>query len=108
MNVVTKFGRIDFMDKFVEMAQRMSKMSDEEKMEWIAEKKQSCTCPGCPSYNECALSGQELLYCSIGKSTECITEEKGCICPSCPMTEEMGLNHMYFCTKDSEKVQRGM
>lgn len=96
------------MDKFEEAMQAMSKLSDEEKMKMLEEKKKACICADCPSYNECAKAKNELLYCAIGKSPECVTEEKGCICPTCPLTEELGLKNGYFCTRGSEKELRGM
>lgn len=48
------------MDKFEEMMQMMQGMSEEERMQSIQEKKNICTCAGCPSYNECAQQGNEL------------------------------------------------
>lgn len=95
------------MDKFEEMMQKMMGLSDEERMKAIEEKKPMCICAKCPSYNDCAKGKNELLYCATGKSPECITEEKGCICPTCPLTEAMDLKNGYFCTKGSEKEQRG-
>ena len=64
-----------------------------------------CICSSCPSWVKC---GEKGGYCfpTIGKSS-CITEEKGCICGGCPVTEQMGLQHMYFCTLGSEAEQAG-
>ncbi|MEE9224373.1 MAG: DUF2769 domain-containing protein [Thermoplasmata archaeon] len=65
-----------------------------------------CTCRNCPSY----LEGDEPIgYCfpTIGKSKR-ITEEKGCICADCPVYEKIELKNLYYCTRDSEKVQSGM
>ena len=81
----------------------MVKMSYKEKIKTIEEKKKMCICAQCPSYNECAKVKNELLFCMIGKSQECIKEENGCICPTCPVTAAMGLKHGYYCTKGSEK-----
>ncbi|UCE96996.1 MAG: DUF2769 domain-containing protein [Candidatus Bathyarchaeota archaeon] len=83
-------------------------MGEEERMKAIETKKEICVCGGCPSYNDCAREKKELLYCALGKSATCITDEAGCICPNCPVTEQMGLTHDYFCTKGSEREQRGM
>lgn len=65
-----------------------------------------CICPSCPSWVTC---GEKGAYCfpTIGKS-KCITEENGCICGACPVTEKMGLKHIYYCIKGSEKEQSGM
>jgi hypothetical protein len=76
----------------------------------MAEKKKMvlsmCICPSCPSWIDCDEKGG---FCSpaIGKSS-CITDEKGCICKKCPVYEKMALQHLYFCTKGSEKEQSGM
>lgn len=62
-----------------------------------------CICGSCPSWVEC---GEEGGFCfpTIGRSG-CIEEERGCTCPTCPVTEKMGLKHIYFCTRGSEKEQ---
>lgn len=96
------------MDKFEKAMQMMAKMSGNERMKMIETNKKLCICEGCPSYNECAGEKKELLYCALGKSPKCITKEVSCICPDCPMTEQMGLKYDYFCTRGSEKEQRGM
>ncbi|MBP2146931.1 hypothetical protein J2129_002385 [Methanofollis sp. W23] len=75
----------------------------------MEEKKQMvlslCTCTECPSFEDC---GEEGGYCfpSIGMSA-CITAEKGCICGGCPVYEKMGLEHIYYCSRGSEKDQAG-
>lgn len=96
------------MDKYEKMFEMMSKASEEERKKSMMQKRAMCTCGGCPSYNDCAKDGKELLFCATGKSPSCITEEKGCICPKCPVTPEMGLIKTYFCTKGSEAQQRGL
>ncbi|UCC57906.1 MAG: DUF2769 domain-containing protein [Candidatus Bathyarchaeum sp.] len=96
------------MDKFEQMMQMMSQMTEEERMKAMEANKALCTCPGCPTYNECAQKKGELFYCAMGASPTCITEELGCICPACPITEKMGLTHEYFCVKGTEREQRGM
>jgi hypothetical protein len=96
------------MDKFKETMQQMMDMSEEEQMERIEELKPLCTCPDCPSYNQCAADQNELVFCALGASDTCITDEKACICPGCPVTDQMGLKNIYFCTRDTERVQRGM
>lgn len=96
------------MDKFEEVMKMMSTMTEEERMKSMSEKKALCICGGCPSYNDCAKEKGELLYCAIGASKTCITEAPTCICGGCPVTPKMGLKNLYFCTKGSEKEQRGM
>ena len=96
------------MDKFEEMMMQMKDLPEEKRMEMMKDKAKMCTCPQCPSYNDCAKGKMELLYCAKGKSPECITKENGCICPTCPITPQMGLVKTFFCTRGSETEQRGM
>jgi len=72
----------------------------------IDELKAGCICPDCPTYNECAKAGKELLYCVYGISFSCVTEDLGCICPGCPLIEELGLVNLTFCLLGSEAAQR--
>jgi hypothetical protein len=95
------------MDKFMEIAQKMEKMSPDEKKQMIMKNRALCTCAKCPSYTTCMKEKGELLFCSSGKST-CTVEKKACICPSCPVTGMMGLTHAYYCIKGTEKELRGM
>ncbi|MCX6740291.1 MAG: DUF2769 domain-containing protein [Candidatus Parcubacteria bacterium] len=55
-----------------------------------------CTCPNCPSYNECMSQKTELLYCAKEK-TSCEVKSDGCVCPTCPVYAENDLNRMYYC-----------
>ena len=71
------------MDKFEEAVKAMTKMPKDELMKAIEESNKLCTCPSCPTYNNCAKTGKELLFCASGKSFMCISENKGCICPAC-------------------------
>jgi hypothetical protein len=95
------------LDKFENMMQMMSNMTEEERNKSIKASKKLCICPNCPTYNECAKEKIELLYCILGKSATCITKESGCVCPACPIIETMGLTKIYFCTKGTESQQRG-
>lgn len=88
--------------------QIMANKSDEEKRKAIEMNKSLCICGGCPSYNACAKEKSEALYCSLGASPACIIKASVCICAGCPVTPKMGLKNQYFCTKGSEKEQRGM
>ncbi|WP_440951433.1 DUF2769 domain-containing protein [Methanosphaerula subterraneus] len=74
----------------------------------IPELKSQCICPDCPTYNDCARNGTELLYCIEGRSSTCITENLGCICPVCPLTSELGLLNLTFCLLGSEQEQRSL
>jgi len=72
----------------------------------LSELRQKCICRDCPTYNSCAGDSGELLYCIIGKSFRCITEDFGCVCPSCPLVDEAGLDYLTFCLLGSEAAQR--
>ncbi|UCE16084.1 MAG: DUF2769 domain-containing protein [Candidatus Bathyarchaeota archaeon] len=96
------------MDKFEKAMQQIAQMTEEDRMKMIESKKKLCICGECSTYNDCARENKELLYCALGKSPTCITDENGCICRSCPLIEQMGLEHEYFCTRDSERGQRGI
>ncbi len=96
------------MDKFEETMQMMSKMTEKERMKAVEDNKGLCICPDCPTYNECAQKKGEVFYCGLGRSPACVTKEEGCICPACPITEKMGLTNLYFCTRGTEREQRGM
>ena len=71
-----------------------------------AELRGKCICRDCPTYNPCADGAGELLYCVLGESFRCITEDVGCICPSCPLVDELGLLDLTFCIRGSEAAQR--
>ncbi len=62
-----------------------------------------CICRNCPSWKDCGEQGG-FCFQTIGRSA-CINEEKGCICGGCPVTDKMGLTHIYYCMKGSEKEQ---
>ncbi len=94
------------MDKFENTMELLAKMLPAEKMKLIEEKKNMCICPGCPTYNDCAEKAQETLFCFIGRSSVCISEEKDCVCPICPVTPDLGLTKDFFCTRSSEGQQR--
>jgi hypothetical protein len=94
------------MDTFQQHMEAMKKMPAKERESAVADLKSRCTCPGCPSFNDCAKNAKELLFCATGKSFMCITEERGCICPTCPVANDLGLKYQFFCTRGSEKAQR--
>lgn len=94
------------MDKFTTMVKEMKSLPLEEQEKLIEEKKQSCICPSCPSYNKCAIVEREKLFCMIGRSFMCISYEEGCNCPTCPIAKDLGLEYKYYCTRGDEKGQR--
>lgn len=59
---------------------------------------QACVCPDCPTYNDCAKSKTEVLFCAeeTGKSA-CAFGMNGCICGNCPVHQANQLASGYFC-----------
>jgi Protein of unknown function (DUF2769) len=94
------------MDSFEKMLTDLDGKQGEAKEKEIARLKADCICPDCPTYNKCAGDRQELLYCFLGKSPQCIKDELGCVCPDCPVAAEAELVNMYYCTAGSEKEMR--
>lgn len=93
------------MDK-LEVIFNSSQISPVERINLIKQWKYICICPDCPTYNDCSNQSSELLFCFIGKSFHCISEENGCTCKQCPATATYGLMHEYYCTRGSEMAQR--
>ncbi len=94
------------MDKFMAMAKEMKSLSQADQEKFLEEKKKSCNCPTCPSFNKCSIVEREKLFCLIGKSFLCISFEEGCNCPTCPIAKDAGMEYKYFCTRGDEKGQR--
>ena len=93
-------------DPFVTMMKTVRALPREKVAERMGELAKMCTCPQCPTYNECAKNAGEGLFCAHGTSFHCITEPKSCICPGCPVTKQAGLKHQAFCVMGSEMAQR--
>ncbi|MEM2911838.1 MAG: DUF2769 domain-containing protein [Candidatus Bathyarchaeia archaeon] len=72
----------------------------------IESNRKLCICGECPTYTECSRQARELLFCALGRSPMCITEEVDCICPTCPVTEQLGLINQFFCLRGTEREQR--
>jgi hypothetical protein len=102
------FGKHDAMpeDMYVKMQKQMMAMPKDQMMTKMMEMGKMCTCPSCPSYNDCAKTAMETMFCGKGMSFHCIREIKGCICPTCPVAKQMGLTHQAFCAMGNEKTQR--
>jgi len=68
------------------------------KVEKTPDNVKKCFCPTCPSYNECAKSKGELIFCAVsaGKS-ECPFPMNGCHCLGCPVYQENNLRSNYYC-----------
>jgi len=65
-----------------------------------------CGCPECPTYNDCSEGAGERLYCLIGRSFGCMTENLGCACSRCRLHRELGLRHDEYCLRGPEAAQR--
>ena len=102
------FGKHEAMpeDRYVTMQKQMMIMPKDQIMANMMEMDRMCTCPSCPSYNDCAKTALEIMFCGRGMSFHCIKEIKGCICPTCPVTKKLGLTHQAFCVMGNEKTQR--
>ena len=102
--------RLNKMDKFEEKLSELEGMSGEDKNSVIEQMQKDCICPICPTYNECAKENNELLFCVLGKSEECIEKEMGCMCPTCPFAQEygIGVKYNFYCTRNTELEQREM
>ena len=94
------------MDKFDQTFQGLLKMSPSEFSSQIVSLKGMCPCPGCPTYTDCSRKAKEILFCAIGGSFNCITQDLGCICPTCPVARNLGLTHDRFCLRGGEMTQR--
>ncbi len=60
------------------------------------ENREKCTCPGCPTYDECMTAEDEQIYCAVGESV-CDPARLGCVCGDCPVHSEYGLTGTYYC-----------
>lgn len=57
-----------------------------------------CVCARCPSYNECAIEANELLFCADPlKERVCKYKMNICICDNCPVFKEAKLRARYYC-----------
>lgn len=65
-----------------------------------------CGCPDCPTYNDCSEGAGERLYCLVGRSFGCVTEDLGCTCPECGVHRELDLQFKDFCLKGPEAARR--
>jgi hypothetical protein len=64
--------------------------------------RQQCVCSACPSYNSCAKSQQESLFCGMPlNQRSCKYEENGCICGDCQIYKNNKLEAGYYCVYGS-------
>jgi hypothetical protein len=72
----------------------------------ISSMKKVCTCPRCPTHTACAKNAQENLFCIMGRSFHCISDNKGCLCPVCPLYPQLGLSADTYCLRGAEPSVR--
>ena len=96
------------MDDFEKFYKNFMDLSQEGRDKEIERMNAECICTICPTYNQCAKEADELLFCIVGKSDECIKEEKGCMCPPCPFARRRGFgaNYTTYCIRGPEAEQR--
>jgi len=81
------------MDKFEQMMKDVKGTSHGQLDQDMEKYKGMCICPKCPTHTTCAKDAKERVFCLVGKSFMCISEQKACICPTCPLTPELGLKN---------------
>ena len=94
------------MDKFEQMMKDVKGTSPAQLKKDMEKYTAICNCIMCPTHTTCAKNAKELVFCLVGKSFMCISEQKTCICPTCALTRECGLKHTSFCMTGAEKAQR--
>lgn len=98
------------MDKFEQKMDEIGQMSEDERNKAVEDYKSQCICPTCPTYNECAQNANERLFCALGASENCISENdyETCKCPECPLAQALDVGEIYntYCIKGGELEQR--
>lgn len=64
-----------------------------------------CSCPKCPSFNDCARKKGEGLFCAeaVGKSS-CNFKMSGCVCGPCLVHKANNLKAGYYCIEGSADI----
>ncbi|MEI8330429.1 MAG: DUF2769 domain-containing protein [Methanomicrobiales archaeon] len=62
------------MDRFEEAVKAVGTIPNDQLMEAIVKNNKLCTCPVCPTYNNCAKTGKELLFFATDESFICISD----------------------------------
>lgn len=98
------------MDKFEKKIKEMENESKEKRKVAINKLKDICECPTCLTYNDCAKTENEGLFCVTGTSKSCITEPKECKCSDCDLAKsfEIESGNDCYCLRGSEIEQRTM
>jgi hypothetical protein len=63
---------------------------------------EQCTCPSCPTFNDCMNTSNETLYCARGDSP-CEPARVECICGDCPVWESYQLSDFYYCLEGASE-----
>jgi len=90
------------MDTFDTRILELGDKSGPEQAIAISSMKKVCTCPRCPTHTTCAKNAQENLFCIMGRSFHCISDNKGCLCPVCPLFLQLGLSADAYCLRGAE------
>ena len=83
----------------------LNRMAPEKRKAELAAMRGRCACPTCPSYTLCAKDHDERMFCSYGRSPDCITRELKCMCRKCPVHEELGFRNHHYCVRGSESFK---
>jgi len=94
------------MDRFETFMTGYRELGHRARADSLADLAPECCCPECPTYNDCTEGACERLYCLVGRSFGCVTEDLGCICPGCAIHRELDLRHKDYCLKGPEAGQR--
>jgi hypothetical protein len=73
------------LNTWIKTMERIARKTPQEQADLIAHFKTRCPCGGCPTYTGCTSGAREKLFCVVGRSFMCISQDKGCICPTCPI-----------------------
>ncbi len=65
------------MDAFEQWMNMSWEKSPKERKDLVLKKRDSCICPACPSYNNCATHHNELLYALPVKACSVSLKDKG-------------------------------
>lgn len=79
-------------------------LPEAERAKQLEQSKAMRICSNCSSYVD---TGERILFRGLGKGSK-VKEEKGCVCGTCPVAAHMGLTRLYYCTRGSERDQRGV
>jgi hypothetical protein len=94
------------MDTFQGTILDLGKKTRPEQTTAISSMKATCICPQCPTHTTCAKNADENLFCIVGRSFHCISDDKGCLCPVCPLFAQLGLTADTYCLRGAEASVR--